>query len=444
MSMVGWQARACAFAFMAGMSWVGLQTAGVAGADTGDAGSASSGVARHAPAAARASTKRPPATVARRLDRDRPAASANPIQDALDHVSLLVRRTFFNKAPTVHPVQLTGQHDGVITGTVGAVDPEGDRITYALGAPPVDGKVVIGSDGTFTYTPGPLFTGADAFTVKATDTGPHINLLNLFRAPSTTATVGVLQDFTPCTVCIHVTFSYGAGAELLSDETRSALQAAAHMLAFYISVAAPVNLTYTVIADATGGDKPLATAQSDFYDPTEGFNEFVVQHKVLTGVDGNGDAADGQIWWNAAAELSYYDPVPVALHELVHTLGFASSAIDQDPYWTTYDSFIVTSDGVHPISSDGQWNSDYTPNLTGGNGGLYLGGTHAVAAYGGLVPIYTPATVSSGASLSHLDGFGPGLTNLVMSVPATEHPRSLSAVELGILEDLGYTVKWGM
>ncbi|MGI9125377.1 MAG: hypothetical protein ACR2JM_11595, partial [Mycobacterium sp.] len=66
-----------------------------------------------------------------------------PIQNLIDGVLLLVRRTFFNQAPTVTPVQLTGQSTGPITGTVGAVDPEGDPMVYSITQTPLHGSAVV-------------------------------------------------------------------------------------------------------------------------------------------------------------------------------------------------------------------------------------------------------------------------------------------------------------
>ena len=172
-----------------------------------------------------------------------------------------------------------------------------------------------------------------------------------------------------------------------------------------------------------------------------------MQQKILTGVDANFESVDGSITWNFAYSWSYDDAVgndefdfeSTAMHELVHTLGFVSDVSAPgnnlpSEYWSVFDSFIVTSDAVHPISN-GTWNSAYNTNLTGGNGGLYFGGPNAVAAYGGLVPLYTPSSFG-GSSISHLDGLGD-----VMS-PATPPgvAYTLSPVDLGILEDLGYTV----
>jgi len=131
----------------------------------------------------------------------------------------------------------------------------------------------------------------------------------------------------------------------------------------------------------------------------------------------------------------------------VHTLGvmtgFGTDPGDIDRNWTTYDSFLAAADGTSPIGDDYVWNPGYTPNLTGGNGGLYFSGPNTVDAYGAPVPIYTPGSWTPGSSLTHLDpadapagtvylmdpsdGYGPGV-------------RAFTPVGLGILGDLGYTV----
>ena len=121
------------------------------------------------------------------------SALFTPIQGFLEGAALLIRRTLFNQAPSVTPVQLTGQSTGAITGKVGALDPEGDPIVYSITRSAQYGSVVVASDGSYTYTPGTSFNGTDTFTVAATDTGFHINLLDLFRAASTPANVVVKQ-----------------------------------------------------------------------------------------------------------------------------------------------------------------------------------------------------------------------------------------------------------
>lgn len=99
-----------------------------------------------------------------------------------------VRRTFFNEPPTInYNPQTTSQNmtTGVITGNVGATDPEGDPLTYKVTNAPANGSVTIDqATGNFTYTPTAGFAqtgGADSFTVSVTDNKFH--LLALLFSP---------------------------------------------------------------------------------------------------------------------------------------------------------------------------------------------------------------------------------------------------------------------
>ena len=378
----------------------------------------------------------------------------SPIQGLIEGIALLVRRTFFNQAPSVSPVQLTGQSEGPITGSIGASDPEGDRIVYSLTGDARYGSVAIDSAGGYTYTPGPDFTGIDTFTVAAADPGFHINLLDLFRPPSTTASVAVRQGVGAGSL-LQFQFVYGSGGQFWSPAARSSLASAAAALAAYIVVDSPVVVTFDVSGEFNPLSSTLATAGSDFTTAGPGFLPTVVQHKILTGVDSNGSTADGEINWNFAQNWAtgdsvvygQYDLESVAMHELTHTLGFLSytdqPGSNTGTTWTVFDSFLVNSDGTKVIGSDYIWRNAYTPNLTGGNGGLYVGGADAVAAYGGLVPIYTPGSWESGSSVSHLNDrvFG-GANRKLMNAQVFSGLgiRVLSPVELAILADLGYTI----
>jgi len=378
----------------------------------------------------------------------------SPIQGLIEGVVLLVRRTLFNQAPSVSPVQLTGQSEGPITGSIGASDPEGDRIVYSLTGDPRYGSVAIDSAGGYTYTPGPDFTGIDTFTVAAADPGFHINLLDLFRPPSTTASVAVRQGVGGGSL-LQFQFVYGSGSQLWSTAAKRSLASAAAVLASYIVVDSPVVITFDVTGEFNPLSSTLATAGSDFISSDPGFLPTVVQHKIITGVDSNGSTADGEINWNFAQNwatgdsVAYgqYDLESVAMHELTHTLGFLSytdqPGSNTGTNWTVFDSFLVDSAGTKVIGSNYIWRNAYTPNLTGGNGGLYVGGADAVAAYGGLVPIYTPGSWESGSSVSHLnDRVFSGANRKLMNaqVFSGRGIRVLSPVELAILADLGYTI----
>jgi len=381
------------------------------------------------------------------------SALVAPFQALLEGVALLVRRTFFNQAPYLTPLQTTGQLTGPINGTLGAVDPEGDPITYRVTAAPAYGSVEIGADGSYTYTPGEGFTGIDNFNVAATDTGFHINLLDLFRPESTEAFIQVAQN--PTRPMLTFTFVYGAGSQHWTPQARSALQTAATLLASRIVVTAPTTITYDVTAQNSILSTTLATAGSDLTGTDPGFYATVVEKKIQTGVDSNGSDADGEIEWNFGPSWALgnsvgglqYDFTSTAMHELLHTFGFLSyvdrPGANTGQTWTTFDSFIVTSGSTPVINpSDFRWITAYNPNLTGGNDGLYFGGTNAVAVYGGLVPLHTPNPWQSGSSISHLDESTPSSGTHLMNptVSTGLGIRELSPMELAILKDLGYNV----
>jgi hypothetical protein len=371
------------------------------------------------------------------------------VKEWLTGVLYFVRRTFLNQDPTVAPVQISGQISGPITGNVGAVDPEGDRIVYRLSKTPTRGSVQIGPEGAYTYTPGAGFDGVDTFTVTADDPGFHINLLNPFEKPGTDAKTLINQG------AIKFEFNYENGSQYWSTEARDAMQSAADALAAYVMVKSPVTITYSVKGENSAASSTLASAFSDLITSDAGFYNTVVQNKLLTGADSNGEEADGEIEWNFSSSWALGDSVgsdefdfrAVAIHELLHSFGFSSRigkpGNNDNVAWTVFASFVVTSDDTKVIGANGKWNSAYNPNLTGGNGGLYFGGASAVAAYGGLVPLFTPNPWEQGSSLGHLDDKTfIGTNEKMMNAKTDKGPsvRVLSPMELGILKDLGYTV----
>ena len=109
-------------------------------------------------------------------------APKNAQDAALNPIEVLgreIQRTFFNRYPTATPVEIGRTATGVVTGTLGAVDPDGDPMTFTIIAPPSLGRVQIDqSTGAFTYTPVvdiATYGGNDAFTVAVSDTGWHIH-----------------------------------------------------------------------------------------------------------------------------------------------------------------------------------------------------------------------------------------------------------------------------
>ncbi|MDT5311798.1 MAG: hypothetical protein QOE74_818 [Mycobacterium sp.] len=361
-----------------------------------------------------------------------------------------VRRGFLNLAPTVAPITVTGLSDALVTGHVDAVDPEGDAIVYRLVKGPASGSLQLNADGTFTYTPGTGFEGVDSFVVMAQDVGLHVNLVDLFRGQGTAAGALVNEG------AIKFAFNYTTGADYWSTDARNALQSAANSVASYFLVTSPVVIDYDVTGENDPATSLLAAAGSDLVTNTAGFWQTVVQNKLLSGVDSNGAAADGEIDWNWGRSWALGDTVgsdsfdfmSTAMHELLHSFGFlsyvAQPGSNTNTAWPLFASFITAADGTRAIGADYAWNSALDPNLTGANGGLYFGGANAVAAYGGqLVPLYTPNPWESGSSMSHLDDTTFTGSNQQLMNAKTDTGlgvRVLSPIELGLLEDIGYTV----
>jgi len=98
-----------------------------------------------------------------------------PVADFLGGALLLVRRSLFNQAPTANPVQY-GQTETDIVGTLGAVDVEGNPITYIVSQAPQHGTVSIAADGFYTYIPTEFATtdSTDTFTVSVADSATRL------------------------------------------------------------------------------------------------------------------------------------------------------------------------------------------------------------------------------------------------------------------------------
>lgn len=207
-----------------------------------------------------------------------------------------------------------------------------------------------------------------------------------------------------------------------------------------------------------------------------GFGRYeVVRNKILSGTDLNGAASDGvmSVNWGINWEI---DPNPGAVdggagefdwystlyHEFTHAIGFSHGIVDQgaqsgedgfgaggfgsaDPgEWSKFDEFLSDSASNRIISSttfestmnQAAWNA----LVIGGDtpGGLFFDGPNAKAANGGApVPLHTPNPYEGGSSISHLQATEAGM--MKAAAPPGLSDRVFTAVELGILQDLGYT-----
>jgi glycerophosphoryl diester phosphodiesterase len=74
-----------------------------------------------------------------------------------------------NAAPLAQSVSLEISQDLLHTGSVVAMDADGDPLVYSLGDSPAHGTLAFNADGTYSYAPGAGYTGQDAFTYVVND-----------------------------------------------------------------------------------------------------------------------------------------------------------------------------------------------------------------------------------------------------------------------------------
>ncbi len=337
--------------------------------------------------------------------------------------------------------------NGVVTGSVSATDANGDPLTYSAPASTSKGSVTINaSTGTFTFTP-TASARQDAANGGATTDSFTITITDGYGGTVTAPVTVSIGPVIPAKVSF--TFSYGSGSQYWSQDARNALQSTAASLASYFVVTAPVTINVDVTGSNSASGGTLAYASADFTSGGPGYYGTVIQSKVISGVDSNGSAADAVVDYNWAYPWALGSSVPgnqydfkaVALHELLHAMGFLSgteSPSSQNTNWTTFDTFLSTSNGTAVIGSDYTVISAYAANFTGANGGLYFDGPNAVAVNGGPVKLYTPSTWSSGSSVSHLTQATGNVMKPFMSYgPGV---RTLTPVEIAMMRDLGYTM----
>jgi len=227
------------------------------------------------------------------------------------------------------------------------------------------------------------------------------------------------------------------------------------------------NATIKMDVDGSVADgSTLAAAGSNFNGPiSTGFgNQGDVMMKILGGdaADPNVGAADGSVTWNfsdfqwelgADFQPGEYDFFSTAVHELVHALGFASDIaqngddpVTGDPTgnWSPFDNFVA--DSIGELIDDTSFSLDITrwnsASLGGAcDTGLLFTGANAMAANGGnAVALYSPNTWEDGSSGSHLDDqCYSGTYMMEAATGAGLSTRQISAVEVGMMRDIGYT-----
>jgi Fibronectin type III domain len=207
------------------------------------------------------------------------------------------------------------------------------------------------------------------------------------------------------------------------------------------------------------GTGALASAGA-YYWVTNGFQGGFAYDHITTGIDPSGSVPDinatvnfGYTWNSdtgspGGGETDLYS---VLLHEITHGLGIATLVLDSggasqntpiDTY-TNWDDWLYDGANKVFLESGGIPYFNVSASLTGNS--LTFEGTNGVSGYGnqggsGSPPVYSPAIFASGSSVSHFDYSVTGDSIMVPGIASGVEKRTYMDVDLGALEDIGYTV----
>jgi YVTN family beta-propeller protein len=278
---------------------------------------------------------------------------------------------FNNQTPTLNPRQTGEDASGVVTGLLGAVDPDSPTLTYKLTQDGARGTVQINADGSYTYTPQAAYAQSgttDSFTVRVSDAASGfaihglpglINLLTFGLVGSSgntsTRTVNVtVAPFNPPTK------NDAAGAWTITAVTMDPLDG---------SGPAPVDQTGTITITKTGDSYIASITQ------TVNGNTYISPVATLT--------QTGPNTYNGAPSADQIE----ALRQNLQT-SLSDTYASQGVTGITITNFVVTSTSRLTLSDDGQtmtyvnpFRATYTQTYT------YNGSTHS--ANGGEEEVYT-------------------------------------------------------
>ncbi|WP_339338353.1 MULTISPECIES: Calx-beta domain-containing protein, partial [unclassified Croceitalea] len=178
------------------------------------------------------------------------------------------------------------EFEEVFNGDVGANDnvPNGSSYTYFANAQPLNGTVVVNTDGTFTYTPNPGFTGTDVFEVQVCLPAPNqgvcdtslvtLNVKSGVSIDNASANEGDDMTFTisindPVDQAIDFDINYTNNSTINADYSGPS--------------------TVTLPANASSVTFNVAAIDDDWLEETQTFNAIITDaSNTVTVIDGSG------------------------------------------------------------------------------------------------------------------------------------------------------------
>ena len=170
------------------------------------------------------------------------------------NATINVTVTALNDTPVANSQTITVGEDTPFSGTLTAVDADGNSLTFSAGTVAAQhGTVVINANGSFTYTPNANYSGPDAFSFKVND--------GTINSADATVTVNVTgANDLPVATAQAITVTEDTGF----TGTLTGTDADGNPLTFSAGAVAPApgtaviipyaTLTYTPTANYTGSD----------------------------------------------------------------------------------------------------------------------------------------------------------------------------------------------
>jgi len=263
-----------------------------------------------------------------------------------------------NDAPVSENTIITATEDTIAKGLLAkATDVDGDTLTYTLATATTNGKVVVGKDGSYTYTPNANFHGKDSFTYTVSDGTETITK----TANITVASVNDLPVSKDSIITATEDTIASGKLEAATDVDGD-------------------TLTYTLATATTNGKVVIGKDGSYTYTPNANFNG--KDSFTYTITDGKG----GVITQTATVNVAAVNDAPVSedsvigVAENIVDTGVLAKATDVDGDTLTYTLITEAVNGTVIVNKDGSYS--YTPNtdfkgedsftytVSDGNGGI--------------------------------------------------------------------------
>lgn len=305
------------------------------------------------------------------------------ISDGTETVTYTVTVTVgaVDDPPSGSDATITVAEDGLVSGRLPvATDPDGDPLTYGLGAAPAHGTVVVNADGTYSYRPSTNFNGADRFTYTVSDGLDVVTyVVTINVTPVNDAPVGSNTEIT-----VSGDSPFDGVLPAASDPDGDPLTYALGTQAQHgtITVNADGSYRYVPAADYNGSD-------SFTYQVSDG--EAVSTYTVRITVTAVNDAPVGS-------------NVSITVDEDGTATGNLPRAVDADGDPLTYLLQTGPSHGTATVQPDGRYNYIPDANYNGTDTFIYA------ISDGKVTSVYT-VTVNVGA-----ENDAPTGSNLAISV----------------------------